>query len=306
MQAMCNAHGGKFFVEKSIKSSAPRGYWLLFESMNRLPGGTLFRCAHIHHSWAMRYAVDANPKNFLYRPDYSMSYLLGGRGVYYDDNHPDGIEVSAGDLICLFPGCGHAYAPHGESRWDEITINFEGEVFNSWVGPGLLDPAQPIRRLAPIDDWLERLHRVVLPMARPDASPSLRDTGAMLQLIADMCDRWHTPAKDADTLWIESAQRALREVALSDSPTYAELAKTMSVSEQTYRKKFKKLSGRSPATYRAQYVIEQACHRLLETDDPLKQIAEDLGFGSEYYFSRRFKQIAGYPPGEYRRRITAV
>lgn len=303
---MCNAHGGKFFVEKGIDRFGPRGYWLLFESMNRLPGGTLFRCAHIHHSWAMRYAARATPKNFLRRSDYSMTYLLKGQGVYYDTNYPEGIEVSAGDLICLFPGCGHAYAPTGNSRWDEITINFEGEVFNSWVGPGLLDPAHPIRRLAPIESWLDRFHRIVLPMAQPDASPSLRDTGALLQLIADMCDRWHTPAKDADTAWIQSAQRSLREVPLGDSPDYEALAKALNVTEQTYRKKFKKLSGRSPSTYRAQFIVEQACHRLLETNGPLKQIAEDLGFGSEYYFSRRFKQIAGYPPGEYRKRIAAV
>jgi AraC-like DNA-binding protein len=56
----------------------------------------------------------------------------------------------------------------------------------------------------------------------------------------------------------------------------------------------------TPTNFHARHVIEQACQRLRNTDIPLKQIADDLGFGSEYYFSRRFKQIAGMPPGAYR------
>ena len=34
-----------------------------------------------------------------------------------------------------------------------------------------------------------------------------------------------------------------------------------------------------------------------------KEIAEHLGFSDEYHFSKRFKQVTGLPPSEFRRRM---
>jgi AraC-like DNA-binding protein len=40
---------------------------------------------------------------------------------------------------------------------------------------------------------------------------------------------------------------------------------------------------------------------LTETDLPLKAVAERLGYDSVYFFARQFRQIAGVPPGVFRR-----
>ena len=76
----------------------------------------------------------------------------------------------------------------------------------------------------------------------------------------------------------------------------------MHLIHQTYRKKFKRLCSMTPSAFRTRYLIELACQRLRNSDVPLKQIAEELGYGNEYYFMRRFKQIAGVTPGNYRRK----
>lgn len=46
--------------------------------------------------------------------------------------------------------------------------------------------------------------------------------------------------------------------------------------------------------------IARAKYLLSETDAPVKQIAEECGFGCEVYFIRRFREITGSSPGRYR------
>jgi AraC-like DNA-binding protein len=297
---LSHIHGGNYFVQNGSHGLWPRGYWLIFESMYRMPGGSVFRGSQIHHSWAMQHAMQSRPFQMRKLSHYSLSYMIRGKGRYYDVNHPHGIALSSGDLICMFPGQEHVYAPDPGTRWDEININFTGEVFNSWVGLNLLDPTQPVRHLEPIDHWLNQIHNLVLPLAKPDRKPTITDTGKLVALISQMCEVWQKPMADAQAQWLEQAQQHLRDWPLREPLDLEHLAQYFSITQQTYRKKFKHLSGMTPTNFHARHVIEQACHRLRDTSVPLKQIADELGFGSEYYFSRRFKQIAGMPPGTYR------
>lgn len=302
LKELSNVHGGKYFVhfDQDHNCDTPRGYWLIFESMFHLPGGTFFRSSQIHNSWAMQSAMFAKPRQMRKLPFYSMTYIHRGSGRYYDANHPKGIVLSAGDLICMFPGQPHVYGPDQGTRWDEININFTGEVFHGWIGQNLLDPMEPIRRLESVEHWLTQIHQLVLPLAKPGRKPAITDTGRLLDLLSRMCLAWQTPWEDAQVLWLEKAQKKLRDWPLDEPLELKQLTRVFGYSEQTYRRKFKRLSGMTPLNYRMRYVIEMACHRLRDTSIPLKQIADDLGFGSEYYFSRRFKQIAGMPPGAYR------
>jgi AraC family transcriptional regulator of arabinose operon len=49
--------------------------------------------------------------------------------------------------------------------------------------------------------------------------------------------------------------------------------------------------------------IQKACQYLHFTDDRINQIADQLGIGDSYYFSRLFKKLMGISPVEYRKRI---
>ena len=60
----------------------------------------------------------------------------------------------------------------------------------------------------------------------------------------------------------------------------------------------------SPFAFRSRQQIEAACHELMESHKPIKEIGYELGFGSLFYFSRRFKQITGMTPGEYRKQVS--
>ena len=74
-------------------------------------------------------------------------------------------------------------------------------------------------------------------------------------------------------------------------------------SYEAFRKRFRKLSGRSPGRYRTSVLMEQACQMLSQPGVLLRDIADELGYCDEYHFSRQFSRTVGWSPTEYRTRI---
>jgi len=81
----------------------------------------------------------------------------------------------------------------------------------------------------------------------------------------------------------------------------SQMAKMADLGRWQYTRLFKEMTGQVPLQYLSSIRIEQAKHLLQATDDRLFDIAENVGFGDEFYFNRRFKQTVGVSPGQYRR-----
>lgn len=66
---------------------------------------------------------------------------------------------------------------------------------------------------------------------------------------------------------------------------------------------FKKNIGSTIITYHTDLKINEAKRLLRETDEPITEIADKLGFESASYFTRCFKNRVGYPPQSFRRML---
>lgn len=64
---------------------------------------------------------------------------------------------------------------------------------------------------------------------------------------------------------------------------------------------FKQKTGMNLLDYVTNYRITVAKELLLETDIPISEVAEKSGFRDQRYFSKRFKQLTGKTPREYRK-----
>lgn len=84
------------------------------------------------------------------------------------------------------------------------------------------------------------------------------------------------------------------------SATVQELAEGLSVSESTLAKNFRKETGMSIGMYREQLIMSRARQLLASGKLPIGEIAEELGFCDQFYFSRYFKQRQGMMPRRYR------
>lgn len=68
---------------------------------------------------------------------------------------------------------------------------------------------------------------------------------------------------------------------------------------------FRRTMGFAPKAYVDRRLNEEVIRRLLNTDAHAKQIAADLRFSNEYYFSRFCTRMNGQPPARFRRRLLA-
>lgn len=81
-----------------------------------------------------------------------------------------------------------------------------------------------------------------------------------------------------------------------------ELAALCGYSVSHYSMVFKKKTSRSPIEYFNNLKIQKACQILDFTDSHIKEIATQLNFEDQFYFSRVFKKVMGISPVEYRRK----
>lgn len=79
----------------------------------------------------------------------------------------------------------------------------------------------------------------------------------------------------------------------------ADLARGLGLGREHFARGFRRRLGVSPREHLHRRLTQRACLRLL-AGDKVKQVAADLGFSSEFVFSRFFKRRTGQSPSAYR------
>ena len=229
-------------------------------------------------------------------PHYTLVYVTRGEGRYRDESGID-VSVEAGDAILVFPGVEHWYGPPAGETWDEFYLVFEGAVFDMWRETGCFDREHPVIPLKPMDFWRDRILGLIGGQSARSENELLRESIRLQELLADISQAKDDDMTD-DIAWLEAAQE--RIAATMD---VRRAAASMDQSYEAFRKRFRKLSGRSPGRYRTSLLMEQACAMLGEPGVLLRDIADELGYCDEYHFSRQFSRTVGWSPSEYRSRI---
>ena len=87
---------------------------------------------------------------------------------------------------------------------------------------------------------------------------------------------------------------------LNAALTSKKVAEALNLSYSSLIKKYKKDTGITLNSYIRNALLKRAIEKLLFTDASIKEIAFDLKFTDEFYFSRFFKNHIGLSPREYK------
>ncbi len=88
-----------------------------------------------------------------------------------------------------------------------------------------------------------------------------------------------------------------------DQPiTISALSAMVGLSPSSFFELFRKVTNHTPLNWFIRTRIRRACELLEQTNLPIKQIADQVGYQDPLYFSRVFKSVGGIPPTEYRAR----
>lgn len=234
---------------------------------------------------------------------YAIVYLTRGQGYYIDQINGE-FEVKLGTLLMIFPDQPHAFGPDQQGQWEEIHIIFEGPIFDLWYKNGILNPKEPLFHLDGIGYWTKRIKEVAFGSTDSNLTGALTRISKLQMLLTEiLAYNERRKIGDANTRWLVEAKSLLGKN-LSQKIDIHAIALELNMTYDGFRKAFARIEGISPSRYRSNRVIEQAALRLVTERLTIKEIAYEMGFSSEFHLSKRFKQITGMSPGQYRKCLT--
>ena len=87
--------------------------------------------------------------------------------------------------------------------------------------------------------------------------------------------------------------------------TVESLGAAADLSRASFARRFTSMVGQPPLTYLTWWRMTVAARIFRETSSPVRQVAESVGYGSEFAFAKAFKREYGSGPGQYRRIASA-
>lgn len=263
------------------------------------------------HPLPRRYPSDLQVQSIGYLPkkksrtrasfaSMNFSLILSGEGTYIVEGHE--ISIEAPCVITQWPGAELDYGPIGNAgQWEELYVIFAGEAVEAVERRRLFSedtPHWPIHNIEIVRQQVQILMDLVRsPPSRPG--------------FADRIDRVAESIVMESRLGSIGARMGHHEKAIRNIQTYVlgrlgeqhdfdELAAEYGLSPATFRRHWARYVRDTPARYVMLLRIREACRQLVETDQPVQQIAQSIGYQDPLYFSRRFKSVMDMTATEYR------
>ena len=109
-----------------------------------------------------------------------------------------------------------------------------------------------------------------------------------------------TTISNADEVFLVKLNELIKNNYSKADFEVADIAAKMAMSRATIYSKMKQITGLGISEYVNKYRIEVASALLRNTDKTIAEIALEVGFNSQKYFSTAFKAAIGKTPSEYR------
>jgi AraC-like DNA-binding protein len=253
-----------------------------------------------------------------FHPEYELTHIVRGEGMRFVGDSVEPFE--AGDLVLIGPQMPHYWICQdsvesrggpAEAQVCHFLHNFLGDSF--WDRPEfasvarLLDRArfgavleqEQARQIAPQICELRRLAPARRVLALLDILISLSESVEDLRLLASPA--YKPKLKDSDIARLDRVFQLVNKQHARDI-SLSEAAKTAALSETAFCRYFRSQTGKTFTQFTNEVRIGQACHALLNSDDLIISIAQDCGFRNLSNFNRRFREITGTTPRDYRKR----
>jgi len=233
---------------------------------------------------------------------YAVMLVSGGAGRYRDQARD--LPLEPGDVVQVLPGHPHWYGVTGSAAWNEAYLVFDGPAFDLCARTGLVDVRRPVRRLRPLEYWLDRVD--MFRTRRPPTTAAGADAEVcdVLRLLLDMAARDAEGDRASETPrrgggWLAES-RALLARDLAEPMPLPDVAATVGMSYESWRKRFAAETGVAPARFRTLRRINAAGDLLQRTTLSNREIAASLGFSDEHHLAKQFRRTTGSTAGEFR------
>jgi len=232
--------------------------------------------------------------------EYQLIYITSGEGTFKSSSLEKETTVKAGCMFLLFPGEWHTYRPSSETGWNEMWIGFQSTQMDSWLESGLFSKGSPIFNVG-IHDDISSLYNAAIKTAKEQEAGFQQVLGGIVAHLLSLAYFYDKNSSYRSSGYRESISRA--KILIDEqykTITPEALAEALGMGYSNFRKMFKEYTGFSPARYINEVRFNKTKELLTNTDAPVKEIADRMGFENYDYFFYFFKTMSGMTPVEYR------
>lgn len=233
---------------------------------------------------------------------YGIQYNHAGR-IRLRINHEKEYTAEGPHAFLTHPGAHFSYGPaDGKARFHNFICSF-GPRMESYISSGLMD-LQRDPPLIPIHNP-ERFLQTILSIQALYRHPGPISPRAVL-LYEDLLLQMHESSLEEKKLplfqeqfFVHLIDRIRRHP--EEEWDFRKEAEKCSVTETHFRRLFKETAKLPPQQFLIQCRLQHAANLLISTRESVAEIAERVGIGNAFYFSRLFKEKYLTSPLEYRR-----
>ena len=233
-------------------------------------------------------------------------YLYQGRG-WFTSAHCPKTHVQAGDVIFLFPGEWHNYAPDEDTGWEEVWIGFSSDYAQRIINEQLVNLQHPIIKIG-IRETLHNVFEQAFKIAYDERPGYQQQLAGYVLLILGSIYAYSQQApykNNPDAEYIHQAVKYMREHT-AQNLSMEDVAKNVGMGYHKFRKLFRSYTGFSPNQYFLKLKLEESKDLLLNTSLPSKEIAYRMGFDTAAYFVYFFRRHYHQTPLQYRNSVGKV
>ncbi len=243
-------------------------------------------------------------------PHHELIYICSGTGTIKINNRK--YSLKKGMLLYICPGEPHSIEIDTKFPSHFLTVHFSYTNVNFNDGKWKIEKETPrlvrystlelndpyqveelFQKL--VDCWIQKL-------------PSYEFTAKIMlqQLLLLTSNSLNTTSRNfATSLKVEKIIQYMHGN-VSGKITVPELSALVSMTPAYMSRTFKDATGYTIIEYFNKLKIDKSKELLIEGNRKVKEVAQELGFADEFYFSRMFKRLEGITPSEFCSRIVHV
>ena len=229
-------------------------------------------------------------------PYLAVSYLLSGTISVKQFGRTE--KIHAGETYLVHRNENSTFFSSADENYEQLVIGISGSMIEmlaeelGFEGRTKIVPAFPYK-------LEKRMRSIIFLLSRRPADDRLLSsrTYELLLDCASLEDRSAGQYPKELQLAIQACESSLK-----GTPPLRVIASRAGVSTATLNRMFRKYLDSSPLEYIMGLRMKMAKELLLNTDFPVKDIADRCGFSSQLYFSTFFRKNAGFSPRDFRQK----
>lgn len=221
-------------------------------------------------------------------PNTNIAVVL--RGGWFAGGQPDERDAFAPTVLVEPAGAIHANR-FGPVETAVLSLSLEAERLGSVVG-------EVTRHFLHLQDpYIEFLaRRAANELDEPDDVTQLAVEAAALELVARLA---RSVGLERRPTWLGKARAVLND-RYADPLSLTEIADAIGIEPERLARGFRRAYGESLGEYLRRIRVNAAARLLATTDEPISQVANDVGFADQSHLTRWFDRYMETTPGRYR------